>query len=120
MTRPATRTTARACSWWASRPRGELYAYALDHGASTFKRVASFASGHSGIMGLEFDPDSGALWAACDNTCAGVQNVLGIAGGKFVVRPQLRPPQHPARLEPRGHRHRQRVLERLEEVLLGR
>ena len=67
-------------------PTGELYAYALDHGAGTFKRVASFASGHSGIMGLEFDRDSGALWAACDNTCAGVQNVLGIVGGKFVVR----------------------------------
>jgi hypothetical protein len=38
------------------------------------------------LMGLEFDRDSGALWAACDNTCAGVQNVLGILGGKLVVR----------------------------------
>jgi hypothetical protein len=37
-------------------------------------------------MGLEFDRDSGALWASCDNTCAGAQNVLGIVTGNFVVR----------------------------------
>jgi hypothetical protein len=38
------------------------------------------------VMGLEFDRDSGGLWAACDNTCGGLQNVLGLVGGKFVVR----------------------------------
>jgi hypothetical protein len=65
---------------------GMLFAYALDHATSAFQRVASFTSGHTGVMGLEFDKDSGALWAACDNTCAGVQNVLGIVAGKFVVR----------------------------------
>jgi hypothetical protein len=65
---------------------GALHAYALDHATSAFQKIASFASGHAGVMGLEFDRDSGGLWAACDNTCAGTQNVLGIVAGKFVVR----------------------------------
>lgn len=65
---------------------GTLYAYALDHAASTFVKVATILSGQSSVMGLEFDRDSGALWAACDNTCAGRQNVLGITAGKFQVR----------------------------------
>jgi hypothetical protein len=66
---------------------GLLYAYALDHGAGgVFTRIATIASGHPGVMGLEFDRDNGALWASCDNTCAGQQNVLGVVGGKFQVR----------------------------------
>jgi hypothetical protein len=67
-------------------PTGELRAYALDHAASTFRKVATFTSGHPAVMSLEFDRDSGALWAGCDDTCDNLQNVLGIVGGKFVVR----------------------------------
>jgi hypothetical protein len=65
---------------------GTLYGYVLDHGAGTFHKVATISSGLPGMMGLEFDRDSGVLWAACDNNCGGTQNVLGIVGGKFVVR----------------------------------
>jgi hypothetical protein len=65
---------------------GALYGYVLDHTAGTFKKVATISSGLPGVMGLEFDRDSGALWAACDNTCAGTQNVLGVVAGKFTVR----------------------------------
>jgi hypothetical protein len=65
---------------------GTLYAYALDHGTGGFTKIATIPSGLPGLMGLEFDRETGALWAACDNTCAGNQNVLGIAAGKFVVK----------------------------------
>jgi hypothetical protein len=65
---------------------GALLGYVLDHGTGAFTKVATISSGLPGVMGLEFDRDTGALWAACDNTCAGTQNVLGIVNGKFAVR----------------------------------
>jgi hypothetical protein len=65
---------------------GILYGYVLDHTTGAFQKVATIPSGLPGVMGLEFDRDSGALWAACDNTCMGTHNVLGIVGGKFTVR----------------------------------
>ena len=72
---------------------GMIYGFALDHGGNGFTRVATFASGHSGVMDLAFDRAVGYLWAVCDDTCQGRTNVLDIdtrAGsptrGKFYVR----------------------------------
>jgi hypothetical protein len=65
---------------------GALYGYVLDHTTGSFQKVATISSGLPGVMGLEFDRDSGALWAACDNTCMGQHNVLGLVNGKFTVR----------------------------------
>lgn len=72
---------------------GGIHAFALDHVGGGFTRVASFESGHSGVMDLSFDRDVGYLWAACDDTCQGRINVLTIdtrvgstTHGKFVVR----------------------------------
>ena len=65
---------------------GALYGYVLNHDTGAFQKVATISSGLPGVMGLEFDRDTGALWAACDNTCMGTQSVLGLVSGKFVVR----------------------------------
>jgi hypothetical protein len=71
---------------------GAIHAYALDQTGGTFARIATIASGHPGVMGLEFDRAAGALWAVCDDTCAGQINLLQIdatpgtaAQGRFRV-----------------------------------
>jgi hypothetical protein len=72
---------------------GMIHGFVLDHAGNGATRVASFASGHSGVMDLSFDRDVGYLWAACDDTCQGRTNVLDIDSrvgsatrGKFYVR----------------------------------
>ncbi len=74
---------------------GTLYAYALDHAAGTFQKIATIPSGQPQVMGLEFDRDTGALWAACDDHCDGRQSVLGIEGGKLVVQHLFARPRMP-------------------------
>ena len=74
-----------------------IYAYALDHAAGGFARVATIASGLAGVMDVHFDRDLNHLWAVCDDTCLGRSAVLRInASGKFEVesvfeRPGLMP-----------------------------
>ena len=68
---------------------GTIYAYAFKPGG-TFTRVATIASGFPAIMDLEFEAESGHLWAVCDDTCNGRTSTLDIAqsgpdAGKFVV-----------------------------------
>jgi Lamin Tail Domain len=65
---------------------GSIHAFALDHVSNVATRIATFASGNPAVMGLEFDRETGALWAQCDNTCGNRANVLGIVGGSFAVR----------------------------------
>ncbi|MFI9051957.1 lamin tail domain-containing protein [Streptomyces sp. NPDC053427] len=63
---------------------GPLYAYALDRSGGGFTRVATITSGLSGVMDLEFEPATGHLWAACDDTCQGQTATLDInAQGQF-------------------------------------
>jgi hypothetical protein len=57
---------------------GMIYAYALDHAAGGFHRVATIASGQVAIMDLAFDRDNGALWTYCDNTCGNRATVLDV------------------------------------------
>jgi len=69
---------------------GAIYAYALNQTTGAFMRVATIASGFAGVMGLEFEPETGHLWAACDNGCTGRSATLDIAqtganAGSFVV-----------------------------------
>ncbi|WP_228121110.1 lamin tail domain-containing protein [Streptomyces fagopyri] len=65
---------------------GTVYAYALDQSGGGYTRVATIASGFSGVMDLEFEPATGHLWAACDDTCEGRTSTLDInAQGKFAV-----------------------------------
>ena len=72
---------------------GMIFAYALDHVGGGYQRIASIVSGQTGIMGLEFDRDIGALWAYCDDTCGNRATVLDVedntaspSWGHFVVR----------------------------------
>ena len=55
---------------------GQIYAYALDLTGTGFTRVATFASGHPGLMELQFDRETSQLLAVCDNSCNGRHNVL--------------------------------------------
>jgi hypothetical protein len=71
---------------------GVVYAYALNSDG-TFRRIATIASSHPGVMGLEFDRETGMLWAACDDTANGELAVLRVdttpaspTFGRFVVR----------------------------------
>ena len=71
---------------------GMVYAYALDHVAGSFTRVASFAGGFSAAMEVTFDAELGQLWVVCDNTCQGrtaVHRIDTQAGsptqGRFVI-----------------------------------
>jgi hypothetical protein len=57
---------------------GQIYAYALNHTDSSFQRIATLASGFPGLMDLEFDRDTGYLWAACDDTCGNQTRVFAL------------------------------------------
>ncbi|HEX6273809.1 MAG TPA: hypothetical protein VFZ53_12260, partial [Polyangiaceae bacterium] len=77
---------------------GVVYAYALNSDG-TFHRIATIASSHPGMMGLEFDRETGMLWAACDDTANGQLAVLRIdttpaspAFGRFVVQRKFERP----------------------------
>ncbi len=72
---------------------GKMYAYALDHVGGGFLRVATIASGHPAVVGIELDRETGYLWAHCDDICGNVTNVLTIDDdvasptyGRFVLR----------------------------------
>lgn len=58
---------------------GNLYVYALNHVTNGFTRVATIATGFPGVMGLEYDRESGYLWATCDDTCGNKFNILEIS-----------------------------------------
>ena len=63
---------------------GSVYAYALAPGGG-FTRVAAFASGFPSVMDLEFEPETGHLWAVCDDTCNGRVATLDVTAGAFAV-----------------------------------
>ncbi|MET7417709.1 lamin tail domain-containing protein [Dactylosporangium sp. NPDC005555] len=63
---------------------GSVYAYALAPGGA-YTRIATFASGFPSVMDLEFEPETGHLWAVCDDTCNGRVATLGVTAGAFAV-----------------------------------
>jgi hypothetical protein len=68
---------------------GEVIAYALMSG-NAYQRVATITSGFQSVMDITFEPETGYLWAACDNTCDGKTATLevsqsGANKGKFAV-----------------------------------
>ncbi|TFD87369.1 hypothetical protein E3T61_15215 [Cryobacterium lactosi] len=58
---------------------GAVYAYALDQTTGGYTRVATIASGFTGVMDLEFEASTGRFWAVCDDTCDGRSAVLQVA-----------------------------------------
>ncbi|MGC4091180.1 MAG: lamin tail domain-containing protein [Polyangiaceae bacterium] len=88
---------------------GLVYAYALDHTSGAFYRVASIASGNTGVMDLSFDREVGYLWAQCDDTCGNVASILSIdttAGsatfGRFTLKRQFARPSSMENLNNEG------------------
>ncbi|BBD63014.1 putative signal peptide protein (plasmid) [Nostoc sp. HK-01] len=70
---------------------GQIYAYALNSD-STYRRIATIASGNAQIMDLSFDRDNQTLWAYCDNNCNNRSTLLSIdttvgspTKGKFII-----------------------------------
>ena len=59
---------------------GIIYAYALNHATNSATRVATIVTGFPGVMGLEYDRDTGNLWATCDDGCG---NTTGAKIDKF-------------------------------------
>ena len=69
---------------------GVIYAYALDQATGAYSRIATIPSGLAAVMDLEFEPETGLLWAVCDDTCSGRSTTLDVAqtgasAGRFVV-----------------------------------
>lgn len=56
---------------------GIIHAFVLDTLGGA-QRVASIETGQPAVMALEFDRDTGHLWASCDDTCGNVATVLDI------------------------------------------
>ncbi|MCK2244431.1 MULTISPECIES: hypothetical protein [unclassified Crossiella] len=81
---------------------GVIYAYALNQSGSGYTRVAAIPSGLPAIMGLEFEADTGRVWATCDNTCSGRSATLEVRGGKFTATATYDRPTQLANLNNEG------------------
>jgi hypothetical protein len=57
---------------------GIIYAYALNHVTNAATRVATIVTGFPGVMGMEYDRETGYLWATCDDGCQNTTGVLQI------------------------------------------
>ncbi|NED11866.1 lamin tail domain-containing protein [Streptomyces sp. SID9124] len=64
---------------------GMVYGYVLADSGS-YTRVASFSSGMSGVMELQWEPQASRLWAVCDDTCDGQHRTFKVdATGTFTT-----------------------------------
>ncbi|WP_343242091.1 lamin tail domain-containing protein [Streptomyces sp. SID9727] len=57
---------------------GMVYGYVLADSGS-YTRIASFSSGLSGVMELQWEPQASRLWAVCDDTCDGRHQTLAVS-----------------------------------------
>lgn len=65
---------------------GEIIAYAFDQATDTATKVSVTPSGFPSVMDLEFEPETGLLWAVCDDNCSGRAKTYDIVGGDFTVQ----------------------------------
>ncbi len=84
-----------------------VYAYAFNQLIGAFDRVTSFASGLTGVMELQFDPERQELWAVCDDTCEGATATFAVAMdgasvGNFVSQATFARPAGMANLNNEG------------------
>lgn len=86
-----------------------IYAYALDHVANTFLRVATVQSGQPLVVDLSYDRDVGQLWAYCDDACGNRGTILAVQEnpaspdfGKLAVRAAYERPAGMANLANEG------------------
>jgi hypothetical protein len=57
---------------------GVIYAYVLNHTGNTFTKIATITTALPGVMGLEFDVITRAIWAVCDDGCGGLSAIFEI------------------------------------------
>jgi len=71
-----------------------IYVYALNQNDDTdFDLIVAFDSGlRPNIMGLEFDRDTGLLWAGCDDNCGSEICILALHKGAFRVEQRYAKP----------------------------
>jgi hypothetical protein len=82
---------------------GQIFGYALDHQAQTFARVLSFASGLPSTAALEFDRETGYLWAQCDAACGNRSARIALDdSGRFGPAHVFQPPSSMAGLDIEG------------------
>lgn len=75
---------------------GAVFAYALNHSAGSFARIATFDSGFPAVVGLEYDAETATLWATCDDACGNLAAAFRVAQGRFTKAAQFsRPPSLP-------------------------
>ncbi|MFK0043602.1 lamin tail domain-containing protein [Streptomyces sp. NPDC090741] len=64
---------------------GTVYGYVLQDGGAA-SRLATIASGMSGVMELQWEPQAARLWLVCDDTCDGRHRTMKIgASGTFTL-----------------------------------
>jgi len=71
---------------------GKLYGLALNHSDGSAALLTTISTPNDGVMGLEFDRDTGDLWFNCDDGCDNESGILRIdtradstSRGKFVL-----------------------------------
>jgi hypothetical protein len=71
---------------------GKLYGLALNHSDGSAALLATISAPTQGVMGLEFDRDTGDLWFNCDDGCDNQSGILRVdtradsaSRGKFVL-----------------------------------
>ncbi|MES1187190.1 MAG: hypothetical protein ABUL60_25465 [Myxococcales bacterium] len=71
---------------------GKLYGFALNHADGSAALLATISAPTKGVMGLEFDRDTGDLWFNCDDGCDNQSGILRVdtradsaSRGKFVL-----------------------------------
>ncbi|GAA4511488.1 hypothetical protein [Brevibacterium yomogidense] len=64
---------------------GMIYGYVLEDNGD-FTRVSTIDSGLPALAELEYEPDTGRLWAICDDTCAGTSTSLELTSRWFWSR----------------------------------
>ncbi|WP_408898538.1 lamin tail domain-containing protein [Nocardioides sp. R1-1] len=80
---------------------GALHFFSLADGAAPVE-VKVEASGFPFAMDVAYDADRKALWALCDDSCGGIQNLLTVENGAFVVKHSLARPAGMANLNNEG------------------
>lgn len=62
---------------------GAVYGYVLED-SGKFTRVSTFSSGMSGVMELQWEPQTSRMWAVCDDTCDGQHRTFTVgSAGQF-------------------------------------
>lgn len=81
---------------------GAVHGYVLLEGGG-YTRIATVASGMSGVMELQWEPQAARLWVVCDDTCSGQHRTMQVnSGGAFATTAVYNRPSGMANLNNEG------------------